>query len=475
MEVRITNPDALTDLENQFECGVEFPHLTSKDFEIPFKVVPPPDGYIVPINNETREKFPLCCATHKQEYEAAKSWFDKFPDCCEFHKKVIGAHWFDKTQYITTPEKVLQQISYTEHIIKKEIENKDWYKKIIDYFKVNISSFGQLPSGFGGPVGLHLYIQNIKKRLSDEKWANKNIVDKAKRGKLLKFFDDRDERLKIKSTQSPDLNLLYATYKKWLKTFPFNVNKYFGHLQEYYTNHFPIIKNKPDINSYTGIAEFEVYTQSDLIEKLVSLTKDLIGKVNVQELVDEGLISTIDQHSLQIANEKLRIGTIRITEDFTKGELQYVKALKQWLKLHLTYFKEIANFKQPEKTKEPISKKDSFKAKLLEYDFFALKSVSSLSEPGKIRILDLLDEGGMPYCIAMFEYLGFLSYLQSEKFPSQYAMCRELSKWFNSDKEGRSIKGNIGSLVRVTTEQNKKRYTAHLHKEKVKTDYLNIK
>lgn len=120
------------------------------------------------------------------------------------------------------------------------------------------------------------------------------------------------------------------------------------------------------------------------------------------------------------------------------------------------------------------TKTDKLKAVLGKYGFFELPKVKPLSEPNKVKLVELLNEKGLPYSIAMFDFLGYLKHLQDNHFPIKKILFKEVAKWFNSDKEGRAVKGNISSLLKNTTE-NKDRYTAHLHKETVQKDYQALK
>lgn len=131
------------------------------------------------------------------------------------------------------------------------------------------------------------------------------------------------------------------------------------------------------------------------------------------------------------------------------------------------------------KTTAPIpqqteTKTDKLKAALGKYGFFELPKVKQLSEPNKQNLVELISTNGLPYSIAMFEYLGFLKHIENEHFKTKYELNKEVAKWFNSDKEGRAVKGNISSLSDYSTE-NKSKYTAHIHKENVKTDYQKLK
>lgn len=120
------------------------------------------------------------------------------------------------------------------------------------------------------------------------------------------------------------------------------------------------------------------------------------------------------------------------------------------------------------------TKTDKLKAELGKYGFFELPKVKQLSEPNKQSLVELISTNGLPYSIAMFEYLGFLKHIENEHFKTKYKLNREVANWFNSDKDGRAVKGNISSLSDYSTE-NKSKYTAHTHKETVKADYQKLK
>ena len=100
--------------------------------------------------------------------------------------------------------------------------------------------------------------------------------------------------------------------------------------------------------------------------------------------------------------------------------------------------------------------------------------MSCLSSDGTEKLFALITGNDLPYCIAMFEFLGFITHLKNEYFNTKSILNKEISNWFNSDKDGRAVKGNISTLSEYSTEDRTK-YTAHLHKEKVQNDYEKLK
>ena len=126
---------------------------------------------------------------------------------------------------------------------------------------------------------------------------------------------------------------------------------------------------------------------------------------------------------------------------------------------------------KPSKTE---TRTEKIRADFGKHGFFELQKVKHLSESNKEKIIELISSNELPYRIAMFDFLGFITYLEREHFKTKYKLVKEISMWFDSDKEGRAVKGNISSLLKNTTE-NKDRYTAYKHKEKVQADYENLK
>lgn len=124
---------------------------------------------------------------------------------------------------------------------------------------------------------------------------------------------------------------------------------------------------------------------------------------------------------------------------------------------------------------KPIgTKTDSFKTLLVKYGFNNLPMVKQLTDENKTKLVELICSNKLPYGIAMFDFLGFLEHLEKEHFNIKYKLNMEISKWYNSDIEGRAVKANISTLYKSSTED-KTRYTAHLHKEIVKKDYEKLK
>jgi hypothetical protein len=130
------------------------------------------------------------------------------------------------------------------------------------------------------------------------------------------------------------------------------------------------------------------------------------------------------------------------------------------------------NEKETELEVLPSEQKEKYEIilpKLMEYKFNDLEKVSIVD----LKILTKhIFTNDLPYQIAYLDYLGFISAINENYTKSKEDTFKLLAKILNAPQ--RQIKGNVNVLNPVSKED-KKRYTSHLHTEKVKEHYLNIK
>lgn len=307
------------DHSNDFFHGIPGDQLYIAPFD-----AQPTEGYEAPTN------FPDCCPLHRSCIKEAEIWFEKFPNCCDNHRKMAEAGRIMKSDYEGLPRKIVNQLAYTEHHIAEQIATPEWYEDITNYIDYNWWSFGQPPIGFAEYC---LYLKHYIKTTSTE-------IPDYKRERLIEYIEGFGKKVPFE-TDKHDLNLLYNTYQKWLKSFPFGL-QYFNGLKEQIEGIIPVFKDPPKFNPYTGMAKGESLTQSELIDSLAIATKHLLKEVHADKLYAAGHILDIEKHRIEIANERLRIDEAKILEDYSKGEMKYMETLKKWLKVQKDYFKDIA-------------------------------------------------------------------------------------------------------------------------------------
>jgi hypothetical protein len=292
---------------------IDAEHYTLSAFEIK-----PIEGYKIPTNKETGEQLPNCCPFHKSVFKGAEQWFSKFPNCCDQHKAMVSKWWYNKANYSGIAEKIVKQLSYTEHHISERINIDNWYKDITDYIEYNVSSFGY-PA-----IGLHLYLGNVQHYIK----TTKSKIPKDKRQRLIEFTETYYNS--PKETNNTDLNILFSTYQKWLKLFPFEIS-FFANLKPQFERQLPILDGKPEVNKYTGIAKAKMHTKGSLIDVLLNLTNDILTQINTTTLYEKGLLTEPQKIKLELVlNErkmKLKQGYVNSSKD---EEQRYRKILKEW-------------------------------------------------------------------------------------------------------------------------------------------------
>ena len=462
---KLINPEAFENAIKEVKAG-RLGYIGSENFEIPFAETTPIDGYEIPDN------FPYCCDFHKKIFAYANEQFDSFPNCCDAHKKLLHVDWFNKNNYKAVPLKTIHTLSHTEHHISTQIDKEDWYNDITNYVEYCIRSFGQFPAGYGCTLGLELYTRNIKNWIE----GSKNI-DEEKKLSLIEYisgYDKIDPKVEL-----PNINILIDTYKKWLKVFPFGIS-YFNDLKQHFEKQIPIFDGVPEYNPYLGTSKAKTITPLKLISILTDRTKQLLRSIVTSQLVNDGIITDIHKHTIELLNESHRVRQSSLLVNFTNGEMQYVRVLKKWLSNEKDYFKEFTKIKDglspsSNDNEGTETKREKLKSALNKFGFYDLPMVNVIPKENKEKLLTLILDNKLPYKIAMINYVGFISHLEREHFHNaKYKMNKEISKLFNSDREGRTIKGHISSLLPNTTED-KKRYTAYRYKETVKKDYSKLK
>ncbi len=281
-----------------------------------------------------------CQSTHKELIKRLTEKFNGternkgFPFCCSQHSNLIKVKEFNRASFVSIPKMVADKIIYTNQHIKNNHKDENYYKDITDYIDYTVESFGQMPNDCGGALFIadyFFYVTDLLKRNTE--------ISEERKNRLLEFLDAH--QTPITKNKNTELNILLGTYQKWLKTFPFDIS-FFSELKPYFEKQLPILNGKPESNKYTGLAKVKMHTKGSLIDVLLSLTKNLLDKVNVPELRKNGTITDIQANQLEFAEAELNTKTAEITKQYSKGELKYVKTLKKWLQLHKDFFKEIA-------------------------------------------------------------------------------------------------------------------------------------
>lgn len=335
--IKIINPDSFLKAVSKMTCERPFAHLEATDFEIPYSNIEAPEGFLFPTNKETGEEFPNCCLFHADIFRIANDRYTEFPYCCPSHKKLANAVWFNKENYADAPIKVVTLFEYTAHQIKTYIDKPNWFKEITDYIDACVSTFGQLPEGYGCPVCSDVYLNQVEHFIDNTKVIK---IDVNKKKRLNNFIQSYFE---IKSSDNPstDLNILYEIYKKWLNIFPFQLS-IFKDQEKNYRNRFPILKGKPIHNKYSKSSKNKLLSKEELIDFLEETTNHLLSTINSLVIYEKGELTNPVALNLSMVIESRRLELNESLKNSSPNEDHRFRAiLKNWFEGEKRFLREI--------------------------------------------------------------------------------------------------------------------------------------
>lgn len=229
--------------------------------------------------------------------------------------------------------------------------------------------------------------------------------------------------------------------------------KHLKRLFDMIINTFPVIKQHINYDSLSLL---------NLNDLDVFIAKLKMGLSNVEFQLDVEPNSLTEKHSFLNFFEQISSNKHKLREISQNSSII--------LNQELPSFFVQKQFSQIKYDAETTKLRKVFIEEMKHSDFYNLPKISSLDDEKQNKIIDLIFENELPYCIALLDYLGFLSHLY-KTFRSKTKMFEEIARIFLTDS--RTVKGNVNVLNNYSKE-NRDRYTAHLHKEKVKKDYHNI-
>lgn len=423
----------------------------------------PISGFKFPINSETGDEYPNCCESHRKINMEILKWYTKFPNCCKQHRELSKKKGFKKSNYDMLLKHIPNCIIYTAYHISSKINNDDWFKDISYYIQYTKFSFGT-PA-----IGWHLY-QNALKAILNQ-IDQKIPLEKKRRIIELLGTNKKDSNSDENDTKT-DLNILHGVYQKWLKIFPFELS-FFKSLKNQFKSQLPFLVGELDYNPYLKMAIAQMHTKDSLIEALMELTNKIITQINTKQLFIQGNLNEPEKLKLEILlNErelKLKQGYVNQSKD---EEQRFRKILKEWFNDEKKFIDEITPLLKALPPHQTETKTEKLKQELGKFGFFELSKVKQLSEPNKQSLIELLSTNGLPYGIAMFEFLGFLKHLKAEHFKTDKELFQVVAKCFGSAE--RAVKGNI-YVLNDQSKEDRTRYTADQHKQTVKKDYEKLK
>jgi hypothetical protein len=231
------------------------------------------------------------------------------------------------------PDLIIHHLAYTEHCFNKFIGKDNWYKAITDYIDLVVGAFGQPPAGYGGPVCLEIYTDNLVAFVN-----SKEDVEPEKRQQIVSFIEAFS---KVTNTQGVfNLNELLAIYKEWLQLFPFRL-PFFKNLRSHYEKIRPVLKAPLEVNMYTGRAKGQLMTTQEMLKFLVSLTEDLLKLVDTGQMITNYSIHEAQKITIDIIKAKHGVNQKLLLSEYFKGSIVDFQVIQKWLLNEQMFFQDM--------------------------------------------------------------------------------------------------------------------------------------
>lgn len=312
------------------KVGYEF---SGSAYAIPFEIKPTKGEHTYTTCEGCQTNLANYKKNLQDKYEGREG-YNPFPFCCEGHSKLPTFKEFKRKDFDKVPEMVAMKIIYADNHIQNYIETENWYEEITDYLEWALMSFGQFPTGYGGPLFIDDFVNYITQNIK-----NGNVVSDGKKVKLLQYFEPKNENSKSNPT---GMSLLMSTYNKWLKLFPFEMNSYFGNLKSYFEKNIHILREEPKVNKYSGFTKSQFHTKETLFEALTNITNNLLTLINGNVLYEQGLITDYNKLKLELAIGKRKLKIEQgYKNDSPNEERKYIRMINHWFSDEKEFIDEI--------------------------------------------------------------------------------------------------------------------------------------
>lgn len=313
------------------DCGTPVGIRMHQDFYLPpksFKETFNNDSF--EIREELKPLFIHLNETLNKKYHGLEGK-PPFPNCCHEHRNLAKLDSFRPEHFTEVAYWTAQKAFFTIDFIFNNLTKDDFKVNFRDFLDNVVRSFGSIPKGYGEPYLLSSFIDYLKYFIENQ---TQGLTIKGKEFIYSEIFN---------ATNPPNINInefkiLVEKYHEWLKIFPFQIPFMKDYKKYYEVSVITNIIKQERTNKYGSYKVIYPHNQESLLQSLNTITLDLLGKIKVNDLKNKWSISEFQENQQAIDDKKLELDVMEITRQHSKGKLQYVKALKKWLKLHAKYF-----------------------------------------------------------------------------------------------------------------------------------------
>lgn len=237
------------------------------------------------------------------------------------------------------PTMLSEKVMATHVFILNNLGQDNWKELIIDYLDYVVDSFGKVPNPFTVPAGLNEYLKYLLTIHDKFDWGNytKGVIDR------LVFILNYITTTYVKDeVERKKFEMLLEVYDKWYHVFPFDI-KLFSDVKDSYSHTLPILKKKPRINPYLGTEVYMFYSENEMLDFLLSITKKTLSSFKSKELVKPRTeyIRNDTKFNLELVNKLHWLDQKDLLTKFSSGQTSYINVVKKWLSTETRYLKKV--------------------------------------------------------------------------------------------------------------------------------------
>lgn len=315
-------------------CLGQMIEFVGSSFEKPFDVT------YYPNEKHNLENCSGCKGSFDTIVSDYTEFFSEFPNCCKPHSKLTNELWFIKNDFKDLPRQLAEKTMFSHHHILNKLDEEDWKNEITNYLDYVIESFGDLPKGFGGPLGLSQYFTILIRLQEGFILEGENIQYKSRLDYILNYLKAFTEPVK-KVNSTSQLNILVSIYDKWFKSFPFEL-EFFSDFKNHFSSTFPVLANAPIYNPYTGLEKAKFQTPEELVQRLNQITTLILAEIDTTELLENDYITNQQKYQYDLKIKLHKTNQNNLLKQFSKGEKNYIKTIKKWLEYEKAFMSDMA-------------------------------------------------------------------------------------------------------------------------------------
>jgi hypothetical protein len=299
----------------------------------PYNLLCYPVDFLNLYNDERLFMFEAKILINTQKWQLAIK--DKFDETLTTSKNPeLALNLFDQL-----PKMLVYKVLASHVFILNNLKEDNWKDSITDYIDYVVDSFGKVPNPLTVPIGMNEYIIYLLEILNKFDWI---FYTKGYLERLVYILNYINTTYIKDEIERNNFESLLSIYDKWYREFPFDL-QLFSEIKSKFSITLPILKKKPRINPYLGTEVFIFFTEIEMLDFIITITKTTLEAFKSKELVKKRVeyIRNDTKFNLELENKLHLTNQEKLVEEYSKGVLSYKSLINKWYIAEKKYLKKV--------------------------------------------------------------------------------------------------------------------------------------